>query len=146
MLPRISLPRSSPNSWPGPSANISRGFLLYNFRRFLPGIFPEDSCGHFSHKHQEKEPGEKIATQTRSSVKKSFCQKPTLTTHQNSLQQVRFGECLLKQTPTLAVQGLFEEGGCQSLGIIIGVEGNGQWSGRILRLVGNKALPAPKRD
>ena len=33
--------------WPGPSAEMCRGFLLYNFWRILPGIFLEDFSGHF---------------------------------------------------------------------------------------------------
>ena len=34
-------------SWPSPSAEMCRGFLLYKFRRILPGIFLEDFSGHF---------------------------------------------------------------------------------------------------
>ena len=33
--------------WPGPSAEMCRGLLLYKFWRILPGIFLEDFSGHF---------------------------------------------------------------------------------------------------
>ena len=33
--------------WPGPSAEMCRGFLLYKFWRIFPGIFLEDFSGHF---------------------------------------------------------------------------------------------------
>ena len=33
--------------WPGPSAEMCRGFLLCKFWRILPGIFLEDFSGHF---------------------------------------------------------------------------------------------------
>ena len=33
--------------WPGPSAEMCRGFLLYKFWKILPGILLEDFSGHF---------------------------------------------------------------------------------------------------
>ena len=51
---------SSQICWPGPSAEMCRGFLLYKFWRIFPGIFLEDFLGTFSHKNEEKESGEKI--------------------------------------------------------------------------------------
>ena len=36
-----------PTFWPGPSAEMCRGFLVYRFWRILPGIFLEDFSGHF---------------------------------------------------------------------------------------------------
>ena len=35
------------STWPGPSAEMRRGFLLYKFWRILPGIFLEDFSEHF---------------------------------------------------------------------------------------------------
>ena len=51
--------------WPGPSAEMCRGFLLCKFWRILPGIFLEDFSGTFSHKNEEKKSGEKIREKIR---------------------------------------------------------------------------------
>ena len=40
--------------WPGPSADMCRGFLLYKFRRILAGIFLEIFLGTSSHENEEK--------------------------------------------------------------------------------------------
>ena len=53
------------NLWPGRSAEMCRGFLLYKFWRILPGIFLEDFSGHFSHKNEEKKSGNKIREKDR---------------------------------------------------------------------------------
>ena len=61
-------------SWPGPSAEICRGFCSTNFggfcRRFSWRIF----LGTFCHKNEEKNPATK-------STKKSVLPKPTLKNH-----------------------------------------------------------------
>ena len=41
-------------SWPGPSAENCRGFLLYKMWRILSGIFLEDFSGHFCPQKREK--------------------------------------------------------------------------------------------
>ena len=47
-------------SWPGPSAEMRRGFL-YRLWRISPGIFLEDFSGHFfPHKNAERKSGEKM--------------------------------------------------------------------------------------
>ena len=45
--PRVRVSWLSLSCWPGPSAEMCRGFLLYRFWRILPGIFLEDFSGHF---------------------------------------------------------------------------------------------------
>ena len=73
------------NSWPGPSAEMCRGFCCVNFGGFCWGfswrIFP----GTFSHKNEVKKTGDKIrenkknpAAQKYKSAKNPFSQKPTL--------------------------------------------------------------------
>ena len=48
--------------WPGPSAEMCRGFLLDKFWRILPGIFLEDFSGHFfSAKMRRNNPARKSA-------------------------------------------------------------------------------------
>ena len=39
--------------WPGPAAEMCRGFLLYKIWRILSGIFLEDFSRHFSHQKRE---------------------------------------------------------------------------------------------
>ena len=46
------------NFWSGPSAEMCRGFLLYEYWRILPGIFLEDFSVHFFHKNEEKKSGD----------------------------------------------------------------------------------------
>ena len=47
--------------WPGPSAEMCRGFLLWiNFGRFSRGFSWRIFLGTFSHKNEEKKSGEKI--------------------------------------------------------------------------------------
>ena len=55
---------------PGPSAEICRGFSLYNLWKILPGIFLEASSGHFVLQKKLQTPPPK---------KKSVLAKPTLT-------------------------------------------------------------------
>ena len=47
--------------WPGPSAEICRGILLYIFSRILPGIFLGDFSGHFPTKMWRKNPATRSA-------------------------------------------------------------------------------------
>ena len=72
---------SGRNSWPGPSAENCRGFLLYKIWRILSGIFLEDFSGHFFPTKMRKNPATKSATKSGGSKIKicenAFCQKPT---------------------------------------------------------------------
>ena len=57
--------RALQNFWPGPSADMCRGFLLYKFWRILPGNFPGGFFWAFSHKNEEKKSGDKIRDKIR---------------------------------------------------------------------------------
>ena len=70
--------------WPGPSAEMCRGFLLHIFWRILPGVFLEDFSGHvFPHKNEEKKAGDKIREKVRRLENINprkidpFCKRPT---------------------------------------------------------------------
>ena len=72
-----------PKVWPGPSAEMCRGFLLYKFWRILPGIFLEDFSGHFfpqkwGEKIRRLNPRKNPAAQKQKSAKNPVCQDPTL--------------------------------------------------------------------
>ena len=74
----------APLFWPGPSAEMYRGFLLHNFWRILPGIFLEDFSGHFfPQKNRRRNPATRSAKKSGGPkikpAKNLFCQKPTLT-------------------------------------------------------------------
>ena len=67
--------------WPGPSAEMCRGFLLYKFWRILPGIFLGDFSGHFfpqiwGEKIRRQNPRKNPAAQKIESAKNPFCQEP----------------------------------------------------------------------
>ena len=51
--------------WPGPSAEMYQGFLLYKFWRILPGFSWRIFLGTFSHKNEEKRSGDKICEKIR---------------------------------------------------------------------------------
>ena len=58
--------------WPGPSAEMCRGFLFYKFWRILPGIYLNDIfLGTFSNKNEEKKSGDKIRERSRRPKKKT---------------------------------------------------------------------------
>ena len=63
--------------WPGPSAEMCRGFLLDKFWRILPGIF----LGTFFHKNEKirrQNPRKNPADPKSKCAQNPFCQRPTL--------------------------------------------------------------------
>ena len=71
-------------TWPGPSAEMCRGFRCVNLGGVLPWIFLEDFLGTFYHPPPQKKKknviksAKKSAAQNENSAKNPFCQNSTL--------------------------------------------------------------------
>ena len=83
--------------WPGPSAEMCRGFLLYNFGGFCRGFSWRMFLGTFSPQNEEIKSGDKICekirrTKNKNPQKNPFCQKPTLIFH---VAEMRFSEKII---------------------------------------------------
>ena len=64
-------------AWPGPSAEMCRGFLLKNFWGFCQGFSWRIFLGTFSHKNDEKKSAKKSAKQS-GGPKRKICEKSVL--------------------------------------------------------------------